>query len=60
MKRLYSVLGLTGCLLVSVSQLSGGQAASQYPMADKIADKRHPELPYFKLRAIGREEKAAA
>ena len=29
---------LAGCL-VSVSQMVGGQAASQYPVADKIADK---------------------
>ena len=39
MKRLYSMLWVAGCLLVSVSWLSGGQAASQYPIADKIADK---------------------
>ncbi len=39
MKRLYSTLWLTGCLLVSVSPVSEGQAASQYPIADKIADK---------------------
>ena len=39
MKRLYFMLLVTGCLLVSVSQLSRGQAASQYPIADKIADK---------------------
>jgi len=39
MKRLYFMLSVTGCLLVSASQLSRGQAASQYPIADKIADK---------------------
>ncbi len=39
MKRLYFMLLLTGCLLVSVYQLSRGQAASQYPIADKVADK---------------------
>ena len=39
MKKRYFMLWLTGCLLVSVSQLSRGQAASQYPIADKIADK---------------------
>ncbi len=39
MKRLYFMLWLTGSLAVSGSQLSGGQAASQYPIADKLADK---------------------
>ena len=39
MKRFYFTLLLTGCLLISVSQLSLGQASSQYPIADKIADK---------------------
>lgn len=39
MKRPYFILWLTGCLLLSVSQLSRGQSASQYPVADKIADK---------------------
>ena len=39
MKRFYFALLLTGCLLISVSQLSRGQASSQYPIADKIADK---------------------
>jgi dephospho-CoA kinase len=39
MKRLYFALLLTGCLLISLSQRSRGQASSQYPIADKIADK---------------------
>jgi hypothetical protein len=39
MKRFFFPLWLTCCLLVSVSQLSRGQAASQYPIADKVADK---------------------
>ena len=39
MKRRYSMLWLTGCVLVSVSQMIGGQAASQYPIADKVAEK---------------------
>jgi hypothetical protein len=39
MKRPYFALLLTVCLLISVSQLSRGQASSQYPIADKIADK---------------------
>jgi hypothetical protein len=39
MKRIYFKLWLTCCLLLTVSQLSGGQAGRQYPIADKIADK---------------------
>jgi hypothetical protein len=39
MKRFCLMVLLTGCLLVFMSQLSRGQAASQYPIADKIADK---------------------
>ena len=30
---------LTGCLLISASQLSYAQGASQYPVADKLAEK---------------------
>lgn len=39
MKRLYFMFWLMSCLLVCVSQPSRGQAPSQYPIADKIADK---------------------
>jgi hypothetical protein len=43
MKKPYFMLLLTGLLLVSVYQLSKGQATSQatsqYPIADKLADK---------------------
>jgi hypothetical protein len=39
MKSRRSPLLLTGCLLLSASQLSYGQGASQYPVADKLADK---------------------
>lgn len=39
MKRLYFMLWLAGCLLVSASQPLRGQTTSQYPIADKIADK---------------------
>lgn len=39
MKRPLSVAGLTGFLLVCAFQLAPGQGTSQYPIADKIADK---------------------
>ena len=39
MKKPLIMLWLTCCLLVSISQLSRSQAASQYPIADKLADK---------------------
>ena len=39
MKRLAIALCALGCLLAWASQMSRGQGASQYPIADKIADK---------------------
>jgi len=41
MKKLVfvSIVCSVGCLLLSIAQLSGGQANSQYPIADKLADK---------------------
>jgi hypothetical protein len=41
MRKLISIFipCLIGCLLISVPQLLRSQAASQYPIADKIADK---------------------
>ena len=39
MKKCYLMVCLTGCLLILASQPSFGQAASQYPVADKVADK---------------------
>jgi hypothetical protein len=39
MKKSLFVLCLMVCLLISVSSTSHGQADSQYPIADKIADK---------------------
>lgn len=39
MKKRLFVLGVLGCLLVWVSQMSRGQGSSQSPIADKIADK---------------------
>ena len=41
MKKLafVSIFCSIACLLLSISQLSRGQANSQYPIADKIADK---------------------
>ena len=39
MTKSFFAVCLTGCLLVSVFQLSEGQAPSQYPIADKVADK---------------------
>jgi hypothetical protein len=41
MKKLafVSIVCSVGCLFLSIAQLSGGQAQSQYPIADKLADK---------------------
>jgi hypothetical protein len=45
MKRLYFTLLLTGCLLISVSELSRGHASSQYPMkGGKVPVKRAARL----------------
>ena len=38
MKLLVSMLCLSGCVVLA-AQMSKGQAASQYPMVDKLADK---------------------
>ena len=39
MRRILLVLCISGCLLIWASQMSQGQGTSQYPVADKIADK---------------------
>ena len=39
MKQFLCVLSLAGCLFLSASDLSHGQAAGQYPIADMLADK---------------------
>lgn len=39
MKQFLCALSLTGCLLLSASEATHGQAAAQYPIADMLADK---------------------
>jgi hypothetical protein len=39
MKKSFFALCLMGCLLISAPSMSRGQASSQYPIADALADK---------------------
>jgi hypothetical protein len=60
MKQGFCALALTICLLFSASQVSRGQAAGQYPIADIVADKIIKKYQTSSCQDLQAQKKASA